>query len=151
MASTLLSALDQDAYREAVFHPAHLQLLFISLPAHIFFLLSLTTIILIQLIGNPNNLPTLKGMANFQGLGLIDEDLYSPMTGNQDYWSTNVFYVRLLLLYVISRCLLVRIDTFSVRSGISYSIRLLSWEIFKLLVHIGLHRKQQVYRTVSSS
>jgi hypothetical protein len=78
----LLSALDQDAYREAVFHSAYLQLLFISLPAHIFFLLSLTTVILTQLIGNLNSLPTLKGMVNFQELGLIEGDIYSPMIGN---------------------------------------------------------------------
>ena len=48
-----------------------------------------------QLIGNPNSLPTLKGMANFQGLGLIDGELYLSTTGNQDYGSTNVFYVRI--------------------------------------------------------
>ena len=51
-----------------------------------------------QLNCNPNSLPTLKVMANFQRLGLIDGDLYSSTTGNQDYGSTNVFYVRIYFL-----------------------------------------------------
>lgn len=51
-----------------------------------------------QLIGNPSSLPTLKEMASFQGQGLIDGDLYSSVTGKQDYSSTNVFYVRIYIL-----------------------------------------------------
>lgn len=45
---------------------------------------------LTQLIGNPNDLPTLKATAGFSGLGLIDGDNYGGT--NQDYGSTNVFY-----------------------------------------------------------
>jgi glucan 1,3-beta-glucosidase len=54
-----------------------------------------------QLIGNPNSLPTLKELTNFQGLGLIDGDLYSSTTGSQDYGSTNVFYVRIRFLFLL--------------------------------------------------
>jgi glucan 1,3-beta-glucosidase len=55
-----------------------------------------------QLIGNLNSQPTLKGMINFQGLGLIDGDLYSSTIGNQDYGSTDMFYVRIRFLFLLA-------------------------------------------------
>lgn len=42
-----------------------------------------------QLIGNPNDPPTLKATANFAGFGLIDADKY--YTENLNWVSTNVF------------------------------------------------------------
>ncbi len=43
-----------------------------------------------QIIGNPNNVPTLKAAASFSGFGLIDGDKY--YTQNLNWVSTNVFY-----------------------------------------------------------
>lgn len=43
-----------------------------------------------QLIGNPNNVPTLKATAGFSGFGLIDADKY--YTQNLNWGSTNVFF-----------------------------------------------------------
>ncbi|KAI9815139.1 MAG: hypothetical protein M1827_002982 [Pycnora praestabilis] len=43
-----------------------------------------------QMIGNPNDPPTLKATANFAGFGLIDGDYYS--TAYLAWTSTNVFY-----------------------------------------------------------
>jgi glucan 1,3-beta-glucosidase len=43
-----------------------------------------------QLIGNPNDVPTLKATAGFSGFGLIDGDKY--YTANLNWGSTNVFY-----------------------------------------------------------
>ncbi|KAI9739910.1 MAG: hypothetical protein M1818_004966 [Claussenomyces sp. TS43310] len=45
---------------------------------------------LTQLIGNPNDMPTLKATAGFTGLGLIDGDNYGGQY--EDYKSVNVFY-----------------------------------------------------------
>ncbi|KAJ8060718.1 hypothetical protein OCU04_011023 [Sclerotinia nivalis] len=45
---------------------------------------------LTQIIGNPNDLPVLKATAGFQGLGLIDGDLYGA--NGLDFGATNVFY-----------------------------------------------------------
>ena len=42
-----------------------------------------------QLIGNPNDPPTLKATAGFSGFGLIDADKY--YTANLNWVSTNVF------------------------------------------------------------
>jgi glucan 1,3-beta-glucosidase len=43
-----------------------------------------------QLIGNPNDVPTLKATSGFSGFGLIDGDKY--YTANLNWGSTNVFY-----------------------------------------------------------
>ena len=43
-----------------------------------------------QLIGNPNNMPTLKPTAGFGGFAVIDADPY--YTQNLNWGSTNVFY-----------------------------------------------------------
>ncbi|KAI9644962.1 hypothetical protein NHQ30_006997 [Ciborinia camelliae] len=42
-----------------------------------------------QIIGNPNDVPTLKATPNFSGFGLIDADPY--YTANLNWGSTNVF------------------------------------------------------------
>ena len=43
-----------------------------------------------QLIGNPNGVPVIKGLAYFQGFALIDADPY--YTQNLNWGSTNVFF-----------------------------------------------------------
>lgn len=43
-----------------------------------------------QLVGNPNDPPTLKASPNFSGFGLIDGDKY--YTANLNWGSTNVFF-----------------------------------------------------------
>jgi len=43
-----------------------------------------------QIIGNPNDPPTLKATASFTGFGLIDGDKY--YTANLNWGSTNVFF-----------------------------------------------------------
>ena len=50
-----------------------------------------------QLIGNPNNLPTIKATSNFTAFALIDGDQYQPgnaanPAGSLAFNSTNVFY-----------------------------------------------------------
>ncbi|KAH8805231.1 pectate lyase superfamily protein-domain-containing protein, partial [Xylogone sp. PMI_703] len=41
-----------------------------------------------QFIGDPTNLPTIKGLPNFQGIALIDTDVYIP-GGNGSEWYIN--------------------------------------------------------------
>lgn len=51
---------------------------------------SITPYYMTQLIGNPNELPVIKPTVSFQGLGVIDADIY--VNGKQGWGSTNVFY-----------------------------------------------------------
>ncbi len=44
-----------------------------------------------QIIGNPNDIPTLRATAGFTGFGVIDGDQYQP-GGSQGFASTNVFF-----------------------------------------------------------
>lgn len=44
-----------------------------------------------QLVGNPNARPVIKATAAFEGLGVIDGDVYQN-DGNQGWTSTNVFF-----------------------------------------------------------
>lgn len=44
-----------------------------------------------QIIGNPNDLPTLRATPNFVGFGVIDGDQYQP-GGSQGFGSTNLFF-----------------------------------------------------------
>jgi hypothetical protein len=44
-----------------------------------------------QLIGDPTNIPTLKGSASFSGIGIVDSDPYLPGGANW-YTDTNNFF-----------------------------------------------------------
>lgn len=44
-----------------------------------------------QLVGNPNARPVIKATSTFEGLGVIDGDVYQD-DGNQGWTSTNVFF-----------------------------------------------------------
>ena len=44
-----------------------------------------------QLIGNPNDLPVIKGTPNFSSIALIDGDQYQP-EGSLGFNATNIFY-----------------------------------------------------------
>lgn len=46
-----------------------------------------------QFVGDPNQLPTIKGSSNFSGIALIDTDFYIPGgNGNEWYINQNQFY-----------------------------------------------------------
>ena len=62
-----------------------------------------------QIIGNPNDLPTIKATSNFTAFALIDGDQYQPgnaanPAGSLGFNSTNVFYrqIRNLVLDITS-------------------------------------------------
>ncbi|KAH8821395.1 pectate lyase superfamily protein-domain-containing protein [Xylogone sp. PMI_703] len=45
------------------------------------------------MIGNPNELPTIKGSSNFQGIALLDSDFYVPLASGEQWYQNqnNIF------------------------------------------------------------
>lgn len=57
-----------------------------------------------QLVGDPLNLPTIKGAPNFQGIGIIDSDPYEP-DGSNWYTNQNNFFRSVRNLIIDTRAM----------------------------------------------